>query len=114
MQTEWAFYARHFNPSGLPLDSRKTITKLDWEVWTGTLTDDSKQFQDLLHRLVMWADTTPSRVPTTDYYDTVSGSRIGFQARSVVGGVFIKALLDDQVAGRWKPAADAERVSGAE
>jgi len=111
LRTEWAYYARHFAPFGLPLDNRKTITKLDWEVWTATLTDDPKLFHDLLHRLVVWADTTPSRVPTTDYYDTVSGKRIGFQARSVVGGVFIKALLDHDVAEKWKPAATPEPLS---
>ena len=108
MRTEWAFYAGHFEPFGLPLDSRKTITKLDWEVWTGTLTDDPKLFQDMLYRLVKWADTTPSRVPTTDYYDTVSGKQMGFQARSVVGGVFIKALLNPEIAAKWKPAAKAQ------
>jgi hypothetical protein len=111
MRTEWAFYARHFEPFGLPLDNRKTITKLDWEVWTGTLTDDPKLFQDLLHRLVTWADTTPSRVPTTDYYDTVSGKQMGFQARSVVGGVFIKALLDHDIAEKWKTASEPEPAS---
>jgi hypothetical protein len=111
MNTEWAFYARHFEPFGLPLDNRKTITKLDWEVWTGTLTDDPKLFHDLLHRLVTWADSTPSRVPTTDYYDTVSGKQMGFQARSVVGGVFIKALLDREIAEKWKAAADSEPAS---
>jgi hypothetical protein len=101
-QIEWAFYSKQMQPYGLPLDNRKTITKLDWEVWTATLTDDPQQFKDLLHRLVTWADTTPSRVPTTDFYDTVSGRQMGFQARSVVGGIFIKALLDPQVAERWK------------
>lgn len=94
MDTEWIFYTNQLQRYGLPLDNRKTITKLDWEVWTASLTSQPKQFHDLIHRLVIWADETPSRVPTTDYYDTVSGKQIGFQARSVVGGVYIKALMD--------------------
>ncbi len=104
-QTEWAFYAKQMQPFGLPLDNRKTFTKLDWEVWTGTLTEDPKQFQELVHRLVVWADATTSRVPTTDWYDTISGKQMGFQARSVVGGIFIKALLDPQIAAKWKAQA---------
>jgi hypothetical protein len=93
MDTEWAFYRKQLKQYGLPLDNRKTITKLDWEVWTASLASNPEDFRDLIHRLVVWADETPSRVPTTDYYDTVSGKQIAFQARSVVGGVFIKALM---------------------
>ena len=102
--TEWKFYAAHMKPYGLPLDNRKEITKLDWEVWTASLSDDPKEFRDLVHRLVVWSDATPSRVPTTDFYDTVSGKQMGFQARSVVGGIFIKALLDPGVASKWNAA----------
>jgi Domain of unknown function (DUF4965)/Domain of unknown function (DUF5127)/Domain of unknown function (DUF1793)/Domain of unknown function (DUF4964) len=102
MQTEWAFYAKHMQPDGLPLDGRKEITKLDWQVWTATLAPQPTQYQDLIHRLVVWADTTPSRVPTTDFYDTVSGKQMAFQARSVVGGIFIKALADPAIAAHWK------------
>jgi len=102
MQSEWAFYAKQMQPYGLPLDNRKSITKLDWEVWTATLAPESSQYQDLIHRLVVWADSTPSRVPTTDFYDTVSGKQMGFQARSVVGGVFIKALADPVIAKHWR------------
>ena len=94
METEWTFYGKQMQRYGLPLDNRKTITKIDWEVWSATLAPKPDQFRDLLHRLVIWSDETPSRVPTTDYYDTVSGKQMGFQARSVVGGVFIKALHD--------------------
>jgi hypothetical protein len=102
MQTEWKFYSRQMKPYGLPLDSRKTITKLDWEVWTATLAPEPSQYQDLIHRLVVWTNETPSRVPTTDFYDTVSGKQMGFQARSVVGGIFIKALANPELARRWR------------
>jgi hypothetical protein len=90
---EWAFYPSQMKPYGLPLDNRRTFTKLDWEVWTATLGNEA-QSADLIHRLVLWTDATPSRVPTTDWYDTVDGKQQGFQARSVVGGVFVKALAD--------------------
>jgi hypothetical protein len=102
-ETEWAFYRTKMQPFGLPLDNRKTITKLDWEVWTATLTHNQHDSEDLIHRLVVWADSTPSRVPTTDYYDTVSGKQMGFQARSVVGGIFIKALADPAAVKQWRP-----------
>jgi len=105
MQTEWAYYAKQLQPYGLPLDNRKDITKLDWEVWTATLADNPHDFQDLIHRLVVWTDATPSRVPTTDFYATVNGRQQGFQARSVVGGVFIKALLDPAVVAHWRTAS---------
>jgi hypothetical protein len=67
--------------------------------WTGTLTGDPAQSANLIHRLVVWMDSTPSRVPTTD---TVSGKRTGFQARSVVGGAFIKALMDPTIETKYK------------
>lgn len=103
-KTEWAFYQKQMKPYGLPLDNRKTITKLDWEVWTASLTNDPAQYEGLIHQLVVWSDSTKSRVPTTDYYDTVTGNQIAFQARSVVGGVFIKTLLNPEVAGKWRSA----------
>ena len=39
-----------------------------------------------------WLDEGPSRVPLTDWYETKTGRQSGFQARSVVGGVFVRSL----------------------
>jgi hypothetical protein len=93
---EMAFYLRHLNPFGLPLDHRADYTKLDWEIWTATLADSPEDFARLLKPIDEWIDKGPSRVPLTDWYDTKNGKQVGFQARSVVGGIYIKALAQKQ------------------
>jgi hypothetical protein len=111
-QSEVAFYLGHMNQYGVPLDSRATYTKLDWELWSATMAGTQQQFQQFVGPLVHWADTTPSRVPLTDWYDTINGKSQGFQARSVVGGLFIKALSDQSLAKEWqamaRPAANSK------
>ncbi len=104
-ETEIAFYKKQLRQYGIPLDSRATYTKLDWELWTATLADSSADFNLLIDPVYRWTSETTSRVPMTDWYDTITGKQIGFQARSVVGGVFIKALDDKELARKWRERA---------
>jgi hypothetical protein len=90
------YYKTRQQRYGLPLDSRKTYTKLDWLVWTACLTGRRDDFDALTAPIYDWLDSTPSRVPLTDWYETTDGRQVGFQARSVVGGLFMKLLAD-----RW-------------
>jgi len=103
-QEELAWYAKHENAFGLPLDNRHTYTKLDWSVWTATMATNPQQFNALLDPVYHFMTDTPTRVPLSDWYDTVSGEQVGFQARSVVGGVYIKMLADPAMWKKWASA----------
>jgi len=105
-QTELAFYLKHLNRYGLPLDNRADYTKLDWQIWTATLADKPETWTALMDPIGHWVNEGPSRVPLTDWYDTKNGKEIGFQARSVVGGVYIKALADKELAKKWRERAE--------
>ena len=101
-ETEVAYYLGKLNRYGLPLDIRADYTKLDWSVWTATLASKPEQFEKIIDPIYRWMVETPSRVPLTDWYDTKNGKQVGFQARSVVGGVYIKALSDPAMVSKWR------------
>ncbi|RXH57835.1 glutaminase family protein [Granulicella sibirica] len=103
--SEIAYYKTKLNLYGIPLDSRADYTKLDWELWTATLADNKADFDTLVDPLYKWSNETVSRVPMTDWYDTKTGKQVGFQARSVVGGLFIKALSDRPLADKYRAKA---------
>ncbi|MGE5645034.1 MAG: glutaminase domain-containing protein [Acidobacteriota bacterium] len=102
---EIAFYKTKQNAYGLPLDNRALYTKLDWILWTATLADSDADFRALVAPAWRYANETPARVPLSDWYDTATAKQTGFQARSVVGGLYIK-MLDGAA---WKKWAARER-----
>jgi hypothetical protein len=98
---EMAFYLKHQNAFGLPLDNRKTYTKLDWIVWTATLSDKQSDFVALTDPLYKFMIASPTRGPLSDWFETTDGRQVGFQARSVVGGVYMKMLADPEMWKKW-------------
>jgi hypothetical protein len=102
---EIAYYLTHQQQFGLPLDSRSAYTKLDWIVWSATLAEDPADFAALIAPLPEWANASPSRVPLTDWYWAHDGKQAGFQARSVVGGIYIPLLFDVVIWQKWRTRA---------
>ena len=109
-QKEMDFYRKLQNPYGLPLDNRETYTKLDWITWTATLTQNRADFEALLAPILSFLNTTPDRTPMSDWYQTKSARRVGFDARPVVGGVFLQMLYNQPV---WQKYAGRDRTQAA-
>ena len=108
LRKEMDYYRSIQNRYGLPLDNRRQYTKLDWILWTATLTRNQDDFAALVRPVVLFLNETPDRVPMTDWYRTNNGERQGFTARPVVGGVFMRMLYDDAV---WKKWAKRDRTA---
>ena len=98
MQSKW--YPQVSQVFGVPLDSRHSYTKSDWEMWTAaTCSPETRRL--FVNGLAYWLNNTDTDRPFTDLYETVdtgsypvSPTPIYFIARPVAGGHFsLLALL---------------------
>ncbi|KAJ5623081.1 hypothetical protein N7490_011686 [Penicillium lividum] len=89
-----AFYPTVFNEYGVPLDTRHTETKSDWQSFVAAIASTSTRAMFFDH-LANWINKTPTNKAMTDLYDTVTGDYPStlFFARPVVGGSFAPLLV---------------------
>lgn len=103
---ELSWYLSKANKYGVPLDSRKVYTKLDWLVWTAAMEDARDGVEKFIAPIYLWANETSSRVPLTDWYNTTDGlANGGFRARSVVGGIYAPMIRNTSIWQKWTKAA---------
>jgi hypothetical protein len=107
-EKELAYYKTKVQRYGLPLDSRAAYTKLDWTVWSASLSASAAEMEPFIAAIYAWLNTTESRVPLNDWYDTLTGQQMNMQARSVVGGVFILMLRDPARHEKWRAYKESD------
>ncbi|KAH6989708.1 hypothetical protein BKA56DRAFT_576247 [Ilyonectria sp. MPI-CAGE-AT-0026] len=92
------FYLTVQNKYGVVLDTRGTLTKLDWELFAAAVAKTETQSM-LIRKIAKWINETTTWRAFTDLYDTESGSYprgIQFAARPVQGGVFSLLALQSR------------------
>jgi len=90
-QTAW--YPTVDAAFGVPLDTRHTYTKSDWQIWTSTLMTNNATRDMFINAVYKFASNGTSNAPFGDWYDTVAGLDEGFRARPVVGGHLAHLVL---------------------
>ncbi len=96
---ESSFYITKLENFGLPLDSRGDLCKSDWQMWVMGFADTKSQRTNLINKLWKYINETTSRVPLSDNHHSTNGTQAMFQARSVVGGYWMRVFVDQFIAG---------------
>ena len=89
---EEAYYGKQMQTCGVALDDRHPYTKSDWSMWSAAMGSQA-QFTAISDALYKFADTTPQRVPFSDWYNVNDCTLKGFRARPVMGGLYAKMVV---------------------
>ncbi|MEO7908117.1 MAG: DUF1793 domain-containing protein [Roseiflexaceae bacterium] len=90
-----------FRPPAVPL----VVCDPYFSIWSATLAEQPADFAALIAPLPEWAHASPSRVALTDWYWAHDDKQAGFQARSVVGGIYMPLLFDAAIWQKWRTRA---------
>ncbi|MCR4920254.1 MAG: DUF4965 domain-containing protein [Bacteroidaceae bacterium] len=102
---EMAYYTGKMLTYGLPLDSRGNLVKNDWHMWAAAMSDNNSMMTRYVNPIWKFINECPTRVPITDGHDGSNASKRLFQARSVVGGYWMKVFVDQFLSGKLTPSA---------
>ncbi|KAF7557472.1 hypothetical protein G7Z17_g746 [Cylindrodendrum hubeiense] len=92
------FYLTIQTKYGVVLDTRGTLTKLDWELFAAAVAKAETQSM-FIRTIAKWINETTTWRAFTDLYDAVTGGYprgIQFAARPVQGGVFSLLALESR------------------
>ncbi|SMR41291.1 unnamed protein product [Zymoseptoria tritici ST99CH_1E4] len=88
------FYPSVRQTYGVPLDTRSTRSKNDWEMFCAAIASDQTK-QMFVSDLAKFINETPSSAPVTDLFEVGNGTQNGnFRARPVVGGWYALLALN--------------------
>ena len=101
MQSRW--YPEVSQIYGVPLDSRHSYTKSDWELWAAATCEPSTRAL-FVNSVAYWLNNTYTDLAFSDLYETIGNGSypsvpdsVTFIARPVQGGLFsLLALEEDQ------------------
>ncbi|CAF4897954.1 unnamed protein product, partial [Rotaria sp. Silwood1] len=83
---ELAYCETKMNRFDIPLDNRSLLAKLDSSMWIAAMTrGNTEQRQQIVDRLYTFVHSTPTRIPLSDVYDTITNKAVYFTARPVLG-----------------------------
>ncbi|KAF7352678.1 MPN domain-containing protein [Mycena venus] len=121
MQTNW--YRSVQQPFGVPLDTRHTYTKSDWQIWTAAIMTDTNARDSFISAVKKTAANGLSSQPLGDWYETKDGTPEVFRARPVVGGhlaflalqviVRMRAYVTERIFFRSSQTATSDNITSA-